>query len=101
MVEAPLLVVGLSRTAEGIVGLIKRHGHLGACGEAASDTDRSDRVQAIGILQDLALDRLGHEPAGERVDTNAFADWIDQVGRAMILPQDFDRLPGTDLTGKV
>ena len=61
MVETPTLIVGLSRTAEGITGLVKRHSHLGAGGEAASDADRADRVQPVSVLQDLALDGFGHD----------------------------------------
>ena len=37
----------------------------------------ADRVQAIGVLQDLALNGLGHDPQGERMDSDAIADRVN------------------------
>ena len=101
VVEPPPPVIGFTRFAERIVGLIKRNSHLRAGGKAASDADCADRVQAVGVLQDLALERSGIHTARERMSADALTDRLDQMDWAVVFAQSVGRLCGADLAGEM
>lgn len=63
VIQAETLVVILTMFGPRVGGVVQRAAHAAADIEAARHADQADGVEAIGILQDLRLQRLRGMPA--------------------------------------
>jgi len=98
VIEPPGLVVRQARAAERVVAGVERPPHLGASGEAAGDPDGADRVEAIGVLEDPALDGAWQDSPRERMHADGLADRLYEVLRASFRDENHPRMLGTNLT---
>jgi hypothetical protein len=101
VIEALSLVIRLPDSTEGVVGVIQGQSHLADCEETSSDADRPDRIQPVGVLKHLALDRGRHDAAGKRVMSDTLANCEDRALGKTLAVKDQRSLLGADFTREV